>query len=172
MESNSESDSVERNSDSNSNSNYGNSNSIPIQILAIPIQFQFRSDWEKPIQFQFRNWNWQAIPIPDRNWPQLCIGIPQTAALALSCSNAVGGAHNSSIQDSLPINIATSIYRLSPLINSMCTVLTWTCTHSRMHPAPDSTCSHTPQKLFSLSGGVWVFFPHIALDCFYYHFVI
>ena len=76
MESNSESDSVERNSDSNSNSNYGNSNSIPIQILAIPIQFQFRSDWEKPIQFQFQfrnwNWNWQAIPIPDRNWPQLC----------------------------------------------------------------------------------------------------
>ena len=75
MESNSESDSVERNSDSNSNSNYGNSNSIPIQILAIPIQFQFRSDWEKPIQFQFQfrnwNWNWQAIPIPDRNWPQL-----------------------------------------------------------------------------------------------------
>ena len=77
MESNSKSDSVERNSDSNSNSNYGNSNSIPIQILAIPIQFQFRSDWEKPIQFQFQfrnwNWNWQAIPIPDRNWPQLWI---------------------------------------------------------------------------------------------------
>ena len=75
MESNSESDSVERNSYSNSNSNYGNSNSIPIQILAIPIQFQFRSDWEKPIQFQFQfrnwNWNWQAILIPDRNWPQL-----------------------------------------------------------------------------------------------------
>ena len=74
MESNSESNSVERNSDSNSNSNYGNSNSIPIQIMAIPIQFQFRSDWEKPIKFQFRNWNWiwQANPIPDRNWPQLC----------------------------------------------------------------------------------------------------
>ena len=90
MESNSKSDSVERNSDSNSNSNYGNSNSIPIQILAIPIQFQFRSDWEKPIQFQFQfrnwNWNWQAIPIPDRNWPQLWAGLhrnrPQTKPAA------------------------------------------------------------------------------------------
>ena len=53
MESNSESNSVERNSDSNSN--YGNSNSIPIQILAIPIQFQFRSDWGKA----------NSIPIPE-----------------------------------------------------------------------------------------------------------